>query len=46
MVQQSDFDGDTSRDSTQASVDFDFATASDEQFENEVQYVEKASITH
>ena len=46
MVQQSDFDGNTSYDSTQASVDFDVATASDGQFENEVQYVEIASITH
>ena len=40
MVQQSDFDGNTSHDSTQASEDFDIATASDGQFENEVQYIE------
>ena len=40
MVQQSDFDGNTSHDSTQANEDFDVATASDGQFENEVQYIE------
>lgn len=41
MVQQTDFDGNTSHDSTQASVDFDVTTASNGQFENEVQYSEK-----
>lgn len=46
MVQQTDFDDNTSHDTTQASVDFDVATASDGQFENEVQYIEITLITH
>ena len=46
MVEQTDFDGNTSHDSTQASADLDVATASDGQFENEVQYVEITSVTH
>lgn len=46
MVQQTDFESNTSHDSTQASVDFDVAEASDGQFENEVQYIEITSITH
>lgn len=45
MVQQSDFDDNTSHDSKQAGVDFDVATASDGQFENEVQYVETKTST-
>lgn len=46
MVQQSDFDGNTSHDSTQVSVDLDVTTASGGQFENEVQYYEIRLITY
>ena len=46
MVQQTDFDGNTSHDSKHSSADFDIAAASDGQFENEVQYIEITSITH
>lgn len=46
MVQQTDFDDNTSHDTTQVSVDFDVATAGDGQFENEVQYIEITLITH